>query len=81
MHDWLFFPDHEYRFVRGKTKNRLFGAKRLSFKVAARRMNFNIIERQCLSGFVLKMMDGAISGVKSNGAILFSILKLSIRQF
>ena len=43
-----------YLFVSGKTKNRLFGAKRLSFKVDALRMKFNIIERHWLSGFCTK---------------------------
>ena len=63
MLDWLLLPDHECFFMRGKAKNRFFGAKRLSFKVAALRVKFNISERLCLSGFLLKMMDGVLSAV------------------
>lgn len=51
VHDSLLLPDHECLFVRGKAKNRLYGAKKLSFKVAALRVKFNISERLCLSGF------------------------------
>ena len=51
VHDWLLLPDHECLFVRGKAKNRLFGAKKLSFKEAALRVKFNSSERLCLSGF------------------------------
>ena len=51
MQDWLLLHDNECLFVRGKAKNRLFGPKRLSFKVAALRVKFNISEQLCLSGF------------------------------
>ena len=64
MHDWLVLPDHECVFVRGKAKNRLFGAKRLSFKVAALRVMFNVSERLCLSGFCTVLLSAAAnSGV------------------
>ena len=61
VHDWLLLPDHECLFVRGKAKNRLFGAKKLSFKVAALRVKFNISERLCLSGFCTE--DDVLSAV------------------
>ena len=51
VHDWLLLPDYNCLFVRGKAKNRLFGAKRLPFKVAALRVMFNVAERLCLAGF------------------------------
>ena len=51
VHDWLLLPDYKCLFVRGNAKNRLFGAKRLPFKVAALRVKFNVSELSRLSGF------------------------------
>ena len=65
MHDWLLLPDHKCLFVRGKAKNRLFGAKNLCFKVAALRVKQMSVNDFVHQVFVLKMMDGAISAVKS----------------
>ena len=56
MHVWLLLPDHECLFVRGKAKNRLFGAKRLSFKVAALRVKFNIIDKKASHEFPDKIV-------------------------
>ena len=74
MHDWLLLPDHECLFVRGKAKNRLFGAKRLCFKVAALRVKFNVSERLCLSGFCTEDDERCVKcSERVVGTILVSI--------
>ena len=51
VHDWVVLPKFKQLFVRGKAKNDLFGARQLSFKVVALRINFKLSERISLSGF------------------------------
>ena len=54
VQDWLLLPQSDRLFVRGKTKNRLFGTKNLSFRVVALRVNFQVPDRARLSGFCTK---------------------------
>lgn len=45
IHDWVILPNFPNLFIRGKSKNSIFGSKPMAFVLLALRIDFSIVPR------------------------------------